>query len=72
MMPMDPKKLIIADFHGNAPKVPCLAVYTKYILPTYCWFPRTRSHMQKYLSFIMYYGSVLLSFTHKLHCLQTF
>ena len=28
--------------------------------------------MQKYLSFIMYYGSALLLFTHKLHCLQTF
>ena len=29
-------------------------------------------YMQKYLSFIMYYGSVLLLFTHKLHGLQTF
>ena len=28
--------------------------------------------MQKYLSFIMYYGSALLLFTCKLHCLQTF
>ena len=28
--------------------------------------------MQKYLPFIMYYGSELLLFTHKLHCLQTF
>ena len=28
--------------------------------------------MQKYLSFIMYYGNALLLFTRKLHCLQTF
>ena len=28
--------------------------------------------MQKYLSFIMYYGSALLLCTRKLHCLQTF
>ena len=28
--------------------------------------------MQKYLPFIMYYGSALLLFIHKLHCLQTF
>ena len=28
--------------------------------------------MQKYLSFIMYYGSALLLFTRKLHCLQNF
>ena len=28
--------------------------------------------MQKYLPFIMYYGSVLLLFTRKVHCLQTF
>ena len=28
--------------------------------------------MQKYLPFIMYYGSALLLFTRKLHCLQTF
>ena len=28
--------------------------------------------MLKYLSFIMYYGSALLLFTRKLHCLQTF
>ena len=27
---------------------------------------------KKYLPFIMYYGSALLLFTHKLHCLQTF
>ena len=28
--------------------------------------------MQKYLPFILYYGSALLLLTHKLHCLQTF
>ena len=28
--------------------------------------------MQKYLPFIMYYGSALLLFTRKVHCLQTF
>ena len=28
--------------------------------------------MQKYLPFIMYYGSALLLFIHKVHCLQTF
>ena len=28
--------------------------------------------MQKYLPFIMYYGSALLLFTCKVHCLQTF
>ena len=28
--------------------------------------------MQKYLPFIMYYGSALLLFIHKRHCLQTF
>ena len=39
MMRMDPKK------RENAPQVPCLAVYIKYILPTYGWFRRTRSHM---------------------------
>ena len=27
--------------------------------------------MQKYLPFIMYYGSALLLFTRKVHCLQT-
>ena len=32
----------------------------------------TWGYMQKYLSFIMYYGSALLLFTRKLHCLQTF
>ena len=29
-------------------------------------------YMQKYLPFIMYYGSALLLFTRKVHCLQTF
>ena len=28
--------------------------------------------MQKYLHFIMYYGSALLLFTRKLHCLKVF
>ena len=28
--------------------------------------------MQKYLPFIMYYGSALLLFTRKVHCLETF
>ena len=28
--------------------------------------------MQKYVPFIMYYGSALLLFTRKVHCLQTF
>ena len=28
--------------------------------------------MQKYVPFIMYYGSTSLLFTHKLHCLETF
>ena len=28
--------------------------------------------MQKYLPFIMYYGSALLLFTRKVHCLPTF
>ena len=29
-------------------------------------------YMQKYLSFIMHYGSALLLFTPKVHCLHTF
>ena len=29
-------------------------------------------YMQKYLPFIMYYGSALLLFIRKIHCLQTF
>ena len=29
-------------------------------------------YMQKYLLFIMYYGSALLLFTHKVHSIQTF
>ena len=28
--------------------------------------------MQKYVPFILYYGSSLLLFTRRLHCLQTF
>ena len=33
---------------------------------------RISYYMQKYLYFIMYYGSAFLLFTYKLHCLQTF
>ena len=38
----------------------------------YIYIPRVSCYVQKNVPFIMYYGSALLLFTCKLHCLQTF
>ena len=48
-----------------------LGVSTWAKFDVHIYLPRVSSCMQKYVAFIMYYGSAWLLFIHKLHCLQT-
>ena len=52
----------------DGPMCTHVSTWAKFDGHIYCGY----SVMQKYLPFIMYYGSPLLLFTHKLNCLQIF
>ena len=69
MMHMDPKN-VKTDFHGNAPRVLCLAIYTKYILPTYGWFPCTVTYSCVTVLFycLFYYLQNLLHPNNEVRC----